>query len=864
MIPFLVADSLAATADEVNLKGAIKERDGDALPGVMVTVKNAENKNVAYCISNSEGSFSISYPKSLVSGSIHFSCMGFKKLILPLASVKNSSEYILEEEAFELKEVTVKVAPISSHGDTLTYNVATFRDASDRSIEDVIRKLPGIKVADDGRIYYNGESINKFYIEGLDLFSGRYALASRNISPDDVVSVNVYENHQAKRVLKDVEYSDKAALNLKLKNKSMLRPIGYLKGGAGISSDKEALWTGELFGLTVSPKMQVLLSAKGNNSGVSYQNETGTLTESEMTERTTAGEIYPDSPFGNARISTSRYYDNRSLSTSANAIYRTGKYSTLNVTADYADDYYEYGNSQSIIYATGNNESVSVNESVDSEPHLKEAKLKINLENNSDNKYVSDKLSFASHFSDNDFHIENDRNIDQGINIRDYSLRNLFDGTFRIANHLLQFKSDLQMSATPVSRLTAIADGIGIVCQNVKGHNVRNREDFGYSWMINSRSHIGFKSSFSLEYDKLESSDNIIGATGRNDIKGYKIATATEPLYQYKFHNGMLLNVSIPMRLSNLRYRDVASGKKYPTDRADIDFKTSLSYTTQFNLKTILTAGRRSRLGGISDYVMNPIYVTYRQRNVLGSGRLNERSNWYANCNLSYRNSIEGLFSSASIMYMQATSNRLGGTVIADNDDVTTSYKSVDNRSDNLNANLSVSKKIYSWDTTFALDGSYERFSKDMMRQGDVIGMVMNSWTGHFKINSNPVGDYLIMVLDVKYSHVSQKVSKFGLDDNSNQTIVSYTLYTHPMKNLEIATQGYFSMNDVGNATSKSSLFLDAHVSYSIRSFDLQLSARNLTNTKTYSYSYVKDSDIYRYAFRLRPLELLLSLKYSF
>ena len=85
--------------------------------------------------------------------------------------------------------------------------------------------------------------------------------------------------------------------------------------------------------------------------------------------------------------------------------------------------------------------------------------------------------------------------------------------------------------------------------------------------MINSRSHIGFKSSFSLEYDKLESSDNIIGATGRNDIKGYKIATAIEPLYQYKFHNGMLLNVSIPMRLSNLRYRDVASGKKYPTDR---------------------------------------------------------------------------------------------------------------------------------------------------------------------------------------------------------------------------------------------------------------------------------------------------------
>lgn len=138
-----------------------------------------------------------------------------------------------------LKDVTVSVPPIKVKGDTLTYNVASFKNASDRSIEDIIRKLPGINVSEDGRIYYNGESINKFYIEGVDLLSGRYALASRNISPDDVSEVNIYENHQSKRVLKDIKYSDKAAINLKLKNKSLLRPIGYVKGGSGFKAEKK-------------------------------------------------------------------------------------------------------------------------------------------------------------------------------------------------------------------------------------------------------------------------------------------------------------------------------------------------------------------------------------------------------------------------------------------------------------------------------------------------------------------------------------------------------------------------------------------------------------------------------------------------
>ena len=54
---------------------------------------------------------------------------------------------------------------------------------------DVLRRLPGVEVAENGSIKYNGEPINKFYIDGSDFVNDRYGVATNNISPDDVSSV---------------------------------------------------------------------------------------------------------------------------------------------------------------------------------------------------------------------------------------------------------------------------------------------------------------------------------------------------------------------------------------------------------------------------------------------------------------------------------------------------------------------------------------------------------------------------------------------------------------------------------------------------------------------------------------------------
>src|SRR5690606_2254708 len=120
-------------------------------------------------------------------------------------------EFLVTEKTMELKEVIVKAPKIRQLGDTIVYDVASFTNEIDRSIGDVLKKLPGIKVMSSGQILYQNKPISKFYIEGLDLLKGKYGLATQNVDASKVSTVQILENHQPLKVLKGTEIPEAAA-----------------------------------------------------------------------------------------------------------------------------------------------------------------------------------------------------------------------------------------------------------------------------------------------------------------------------------------------------------------------------------------------------------------------------------------------------------------------------------------------------------------------------------------------------------------------------------------------------------------------------------------------------------------------------
>lgn len=192
MLFLIVAVSAVA---QVNVSGTVVDKEcNEPLSGASVIVKGADGKIKKYATLKGDGGFAMSVP--IVDGCrLEVSMMSIAKKTIPLDSVSFPVTVYMEPGTTLLKEVTVKADRIREQGDTITYNVGSFAQHQDCSIGDVLKRMPGINVEQSGKIQYQGEDINMFYIEGSDLLGGKYGIATNGISHDDVGSVEVMENH---------------------------------------------------------------------------------------------------------------------------------------------------------------------------------------------------------------------------------------------------------------------------------------------------------------------------------------------------------------------------------------------------------------------------------------------------------------------------------------------------------------------------------------------------------------------------------------------------------------------------------------------------------------------------------------------
>jgi len=221
------------------------------------------SKVVKFTFTDKEGRFSLDIPAmdadSLV---VTVKYLGYATASKTISKNAEAVRFQLTPQEFILNEVAIKPLAVRQEGDTLTFNSLKFEKASDKTLEDVLKRLPGVEVGKDGKISYNGQQINKFYIEGLNLLGGKYNLATQNIGKEDVAEINIFKNHQPIKALQDSEFSESPAMNIKLSKKNIL--IG--NGRAGISPNLK-MGDVNFTPLFFSEKMQLLSTSQFNNSG---------------------------------------------------------------------------------------------------------------------------------------------------------------------------------------------------------------------------------------------------------------------------------------------------------------------------------------------------------------------------------------------------------------------------------------------------------------------------------------------------------------------------------------------------------------------------------------------------------------------
>ena len=311
-----------------------------------ILIKNSENKNLIseFFKTDDNGDFTAVLEENYTKIYFEITAMGYEKIadsiISPSKNRTYNLNYILNEKITELQEVIVSQEKFEIEGDTVSFNPRSYKDGTERKVEDLIKKLPGMEVEENGSIKYRGKKVTSVQLEGDDLFGYNYAMGTRNISVDMLEQVQAIDNYSANPLLKGIENSEEVAINLKLKKGKLdISGNGNLGSGFDNKIDPRNDLSFNLLGISKKYKSFSSISYNNvgiNNSAEDYFSMSASL-EDIQNEDFYAKKIIPENIFM-SNFDTQRANINNQLAVSNNLIYRFSQKLSLKANISFLND----------------------------------------------------------------------------------------------------------------------------------------------------------------------------------------------------------------------------------------------------------------------------------------------------------------------------------------------------------------------------------------------------------------------------------------------------------------------------------------------------------------------------------------------
>lgn len=158
-------------------------------------------------------------------------------------------------------------------GDTVIFDAGRYKTAATFRLSDLLNQLPGFRVDERGRIYFNGKEVNRLLIDGDDLTGEHYALLSSRLRAGLIKQVQLLEKYQSIKMLKGFQPGEQVAVNLVLQSKSRQLPSGNIYSATGSRSYE---LKADLFKLN---KIKTLLFAGKANVNADVESRADELSE---------------------------------------------------------------------------------------------------------------------------------------------------------------------------------------------------------------------------------------------------------------------------------------------------------------------------------------------------------------------------------------------------------------------------------------------------------------------------------------------------------------------------------------------------------------------------------------------------------
>jgi len=872
LIVALLVISYAESFSQIVISGSVKYVGNlSAVDLANVAVEDPGTKTViAFATTGADGRFTISCKTESSTLTITVAGFNIARTTQTIKAHSQNVNILVEYREIRLKEIVVKTKPIKRTGDTLTYYVSQFADSLDHSIGDVLKKMPGISVDKIGGIKYQGKAIKKFYIEGLDMMGSRYGVATNNVRSKDIATVEIYENHQPIRILKDLSFSESAAINLKLKDKSKGALIATMQLGGGY---KPLMWDEALTAMLFTSSYQMLVTAKSNNSGHDVVSELSEQYGESAQLSPYIGVYAPSTP----DVDMERYMDNTTHAVSINNLFKLSKYNTLSINGIYCYDRQTFKDSSTTVFYMPSTDPLKINESTTLTRKTNYAEVRLKYTGNNDT-YLEEALTIEAEWNDSrgSVHTLGDvinQRFDMTPNL---SLKNVFSTAKSYKKFVtLGFNSNTSISSLPASLIISPAiytaifgydqteDAEALQTMTNRAFHTNN---FVYSYFrITPGLELNVNMGFSADYQKMESSLGLTLSEQHpdslcNDINYNRWGINGKVGLRYKYR---ILNLfgfvdmdyaSIIVQ-DNIRHTNSSQSRPFFCPVLEMD----LRLTT--NLKMIFKSLYSEDYGSITDKYSGYIMTDYR-RISSRDGAIGENRRQDHNVELKYSNALSAFFASGEAGYWHKKSNLMYGTSFNGMLSHIESYNQ-DNISQGYRINGRISKFFDGIATTLELNGGYEHFWMDVLRQGSVINTNTASISAGFKWITK-----WGRKVNTRYN-ASYVYSKTGYSDNSTsispinslhqRLSVDYSLIPGLVFNL--TGEHYF--NSAILSGSRHIPFLDAALTFKTKKIEYMLEGRNLLGTRTYNNKFTSDATDFEYSYLLRPTSVMFKIKFS-
>lgn len=260
------------------IKGSVKDSNGNILSFANILIKENENpSSIVEFTYARNGLFTLTLKKKYQTILVEVTSQEHYNETFIIQNPKNEETYIIDfvlqkQKVTELKEVVV-VSEKKSYTikkDTLTYNIDKYKDPSDKKVQDVLKRLPGIEVNEkSGEIKYKGKSVETVTLDGDNLFGYNYSLGTKNINIDMLEQVQAIDNYSDNPLLKGIEGGEKVSLNLKLK-KGKTDYSGNIDFGLGFNNNLYLLNNTNANILGISKNYKSFGTINYNNIGINH------------------------------------------------------------------------------------------------------------------------------------------------------------------------------------------------------------------------------------------------------------------------------------------------------------------------------------------------------------------------------------------------------------------------------------------------------------------------------------------------------------------------------------------------------------------------------------------------------------------